>query len=50
MSMDRFSCPDDLIRAQQEGYATYRALAAPRPRPATQLCRLTGGDRRVEAA
>ncbi len=30
--------------------ATYRALAAPRPRPATQLCRLTGGDRRVEAA
>ncbi|MDX3605657.1 MULTISPECIES: hypothetical protein [Streptomyces] len=25
----RFPCPDDLIRAQQEGYATYRALAAP---------------------
>ncbi|OKJ18444.1 hypothetical protein AMK23_35465 [Streptomyces sp. CB02130] len=37
--MDRFSFPDDLIRAQQEWHAIYRALAAPRPRHATELRR-----------
>ncbi|MFD4224654.1 hypothetical protein [Streptomyces griseus] len=37
--MDRFPFPDDLIRAQQEWHATYRALAVPRPRHATELRR-----------
>ncbi|MGW6463646.1 hypothetical protein [Streptomyces rubiginosohelvolus] len=37
--MDRFPFPDDLIDAQREWQATYRALAAPRPRHATELRR-----------
>ncbi|MEU8446021.1 hypothetical protein ACFCXC_33490 [Streptomyces microflavus] len=37
--MDRFPFPDDLIRAQQQWHDTYRALAAPRPRRATELRR-----------
>ncbi|MFC9179275.1 hypothetical protein ACFTZJ_00815 [Streptomyces globisporus] len=37
--MDRFPFPDDLIRAQQDWHATYCALAAPRPRHATELRR-----------
>ncbi|MFB6908038.1 hypothetical protein ACFCWB_27570 [Streptomyces bacillaris] len=37
--MDRFRFPDDLIRAQQEWHATYRALAVPRPRRSTGLRR-----------
>ncbi|MFI0005772.1 hypothetical protein ACH4NR_37050 [Streptomyces globisporus] len=37
--MDRFPFPDDLIAAQREWHATYRALAVPRPRHATELRR-----------
>ncbi|WP_405187195.1 hypothetical protein OG582_38460 [Streptomyces anulatus] len=37
--MDRFPFPDDLIHAQQEWHDTYRALAVPRPRRATELRR-----------
>ncbi|MFI1185760.1 hypothetical protein [Streptomyces californicus] len=37
--MDRFPFPDDLIRAQQEWHATYRALAVARPARATELRR-----------
>ncbi|WP_030705170.1 MULTISPECIES: hypothetical protein [unclassified Streptomyces] len=37
--MHRFPFPDDLIAAQREWHATYRALAAPRPRHATELRR-----------
>ncbi|MEU3838348.1 hypothetical protein [Streptomyces microflavus] len=37
--MDHLRFPDDLIRAQQQWHDTYRALAAPRPRPATELRR-----------
>ncbi|MEV7275080.1 hypothetical protein ACIQIG_33120 [Streptomyces bacillaris] len=37
--MDRFRFPDDLIRAQQEWHATYRALAVPRPRRTAELRR-----------
>ncbi|MCX4657626.1 hypothetical protein OG249_37870 [Streptomyces microflavus] len=37
--MDRFPFPDDLIHAQQQWHNTYRALAAPRPRHATELRR-----------
>ncbi|MFI0020358.1 hypothetical protein [Streptomyces griseus] len=37
--MDDLPFPDDLIRAQQEWHATYRALAVPRPRHATELRR-----------
>ncbi|MFB6664689.1 MULTISPECIES: hypothetical protein [unclassified Streptomyces] len=37
--MDCFPFPDDLIRAQREWHATYRALAVPRPRRATGLRR-----------
>ncbi|WP_367540404.1 hypothetical protein [Streptomyces globisporus] len=37
--MDRFPFPDDLIDAQREWHATYRALAVPRPRHATELRR-----------
>ncbi|MFD5342235.1 hypothetical protein ACFWJY_00310 [Streptomyces anulatus] len=37
--MDRFPFPDDLVRAQQEWHDTYRALAVPRPRRATELRR-----------
>ncbi|MYT97342.1 MULTISPECIES: hypothetical protein [unclassified Streptomyces] len=37
--MDRFRFPVDLIRAQQEWHATYRALAVPRPRRTTGLRR-----------
>ncbi|MFE1892661.1 hypothetical protein [Streptomyces microflavus] len=37
--MDRFPFPDDLIHAQQQWHDTYRALAAPRPRRATELRR-----------
>ncbi|MEU1224092.1 hypothetical protein [Streptomyces microflavus] len=37
--MDRFPFPADLIHAQQQWHTTYRALAAPRPRHATELRR-----------
>ncbi|MFI7292115.1 hypothetical protein ACIBRY_36610 [Streptomyces anulatus] len=37
--MECFSFPDDLIRAQREWHDTRRALAAPRPRHATELRR-----------
>ncbi|MFL0028472.1 hypothetical protein ACJBCE_36730 [Streptomyces sp. NBUL23] len=37
--MDRIPFPDDLIRAQQDWHAAYRALAVPRPRGATELRR-----------
>ncbi|MFE1545712.1 hypothetical protein ACFW61_35365 [Streptomyces microflavus] len=37
--MDHLRFPDDLIRAQQQWHDTYRALAAPRPRRATELRR-----------
>ncbi|MEU3433139.1 hypothetical protein [Streptomyces sp. NPDC006863] len=37
--MDAIPYPDDLIRAQREWSATYRALAAPRPRHAAELRR-----------
>ncbi|MFH8402576.1 hypothetical protein ACH4E9_34785 [Streptomyces anulatus] len=37
--MDCLRFPDDLIRAQQEWHDTYRALAVPRPRRATELRR-----------
>ncbi|MFI6143394.1 hypothetical protein ACIBCC_35035 [Streptomyces griseus] len=37
--MDRIPFPDDLIRAQQDWHTTYRALAVPRPRGATELRR-----------
>ncbi|MGW3503001.1 hypothetical protein ACWDMY_20210 [Streptomyces globisporus] len=37
--MDRFPFPDDLIAAQREWHDTYRALAVPRPRYATELRR-----------
>ncbi|WP_030800032.1 hypothetical protein [Streptomyces sp. NRRL F-3273] len=37
--MHRYPFPDDLIAAQQAWHATYRALAAPRPRHATELRR-----------
>ncbi|MFB6668486.1 hypothetical protein [Streptomyces parvus] len=37
--MDAFHFPDDLIRAQREWHATYRALAVPRPRHAAELRR-----------
>ncbi|MFF3036416.1 hypothetical protein ACFVS7_36085 [Streptomyces rubiginosohelvolus] len=37
--MDRFPFPDDLIDAQREWHAAYRALAVPRPRHATELRR-----------
>ncbi|MGW9191258.1 hypothetical protein [Streptomyces rubiginosohelvolus] len=37
--MDRCTFPADLIDAQREWHAVYRALAAPRPRPATELRR-----------
>ncbi|MCX4524035.1 hypothetical protein OHA69_41325 [Streptomyces anulatus] len=37
--MDRFPFPDDLVRAQREWHDTYRALAVPRPRRATELRR-----------
>ncbi|MEU6628447.1 hypothetical protein ABZ905_09145 [Streptomyces parvus] len=36
--MDRYPFPDDLIRAQRDWHATYRALAE-RPRHATELRR-----------
>ncbi|MFI6143734.1 hypothetical protein ACIBCC_36785 [Streptomyces griseus] len=35
--MGSFPLPDHLVRAQQEWHATYRALAVPRPRGATEL-------------
>ncbi|MFD3983883.1 hypothetical protein ACFWR6_35440 [Streptomyces griseus] len=38
--MGSFPLPDDLVRAQQEWHATYRALAVPRPRGAIELRRL----------
>ncbi|MFD4130687.1 hypothetical protein ACFXKK_36730 [Streptomyces globisporus] len=38
--MDRFPFPDDLIDAQREWHAAYRALSVPRPRHATELRRL----------
>jgi len=37
--MERFPFPEDLVRAQQEWHNTYRALAFPRPRRATELRR-----------
>ncbi|MFD5199938.1 hypothetical protein ACFWM7_07205 [Streptomyces sp. NPDC058375] len=37
--MDPFPYPDDLIHAQREWHAAYRALAVPRPRHATELRR-----------
>ncbi|MGW4219065.1 hypothetical protein ACWEJZ_18880 [Streptomyces bacillaris] len=37
--MYQYPFPDDLIAAQREWHATYRALAAPRPRHATELRR-----------
>ncbi|MFF5826033.1 hypothetical protein ACFY8Q_31560 [[Kitasatospora] papulosa] len=37
--MDPHLFPNDLIRAQREWHDTYRALAAPRPRRATELRR-----------
>ncbi|MFD8956320.1 hypothetical protein ACFXKH_35860 [Streptomyces caelestis] len=37
--MDCFRFPDDLIRAQQDWHDTYRALAVPHPRRATELRR-----------
>ncbi|MET9097174.1 hypothetical protein ABZX72_34420 [Streptomyces cyaneofuscatus] len=37
--MDRDPFPADLIRAQQQWHDTYRALAAPCPRRATELRR-----------
>ncbi|MEU4175158.1 hypothetical protein [Streptomyces sp. NPDC026589] len=37
--MDGFPFPDDLVRAQREWHDTYRALAVPRPRGATELRR-----------
>ncbi|MFB7969555.1 hypothetical protein [Streptomyces rubiginosohelvolus] len=37
--MDRFPFPDDLIDAQRDWHATYRALAALRPRHAAELRR-----------
>ncbi|MEU6504504.1 hypothetical protein ABZ895_33720 [Streptomyces californicus] len=37
--MDRFPFPDDLIEAQRQWHATYRALAVPRPLHATDLRR-----------
>ncbi|MEU2907959.1 hypothetical protein ABZ771_34595 [Streptomyces globisporus] len=37
--MDRFPFPDDLIEAQREWHAVYRALSAPRPRHAAELRR-----------
>ncbi|GAA5607960.1 hypothetical protein [Streptomyces griseus] len=37
--MGRIPFPDDLIRAQQDWHAAYRALAVPRPRGATELRR-----------
>ncbi|MFJ9195452.1 hypothetical protein [Streptomyces globisporus] len=37
--MDRFLFPDDLIAAEQQWHATYRALAVPRPRHVTELRR-----------
>ncbi|MFJ2854333.1 hypothetical protein [Streptomyces rubiginosohelvolus] len=37
--MDRCTFPADLIDAQREWHAAYRALAAPRPRHATELRR-----------
>ncbi|MFC8230267.1 hypothetical protein [Streptomyces sp. NPDC057287] len=37
--MECFPFPDDLVRAQQEWHDTYRALAAPRPRRASELRR-----------
>ncbi|MEU0382618.1 hypothetical protein ABZ093_35840 [Streptomyces cyaneofuscatus] len=37
--MARHLFPDDLIRAQREWHATYRALAEPRPRRTTELRR-----------
>ncbi|MFJ9924342.1 hypothetical protein ACIRSF_34220 [Streptomyces rubiginosohelvolus] len=37
--MDHFLFPDDLIDAQQQWHAAYRALAVPRPRCATELRR-----------
>ncbi|MFF8471962.1 hypothetical protein [Streptomyces griseus] len=35
--MGSFPLPDDLVRAQQEWHATYRALVVPCPRGATEL-------------
>ncbi|MGW9460860.1 hypothetical protein ACWG5N_33470 [Streptomyces globisporus] len=46
--MDRYPFPDDLIRAQQEWHDTYRALAVPRPRHATELRRLLLLSVRIE--
>ncbi|MDX2922340.1 hypothetical protein [Streptomyces sp. NE06-03C] len=37
--MDRYPFPDDLIDAQREWHAAYRALAAPRPRHTAELRR-----------
>ncbi|MEV7114391.1 hypothetical protein AB0N74_26820 [Streptomyces anulatus] len=37
--MGRFPFPDDLVRAQREWHAAYRALAVVRPRHATELRR-----------
>ncbi|MFD3641550.1 hypothetical protein [Streptomyces griseus] len=37
--MESFPFPDDLVRAQQDWHAAYRALAVPRPRGATELRR-----------
>ncbi|MDX3055969.1 hypothetical protein PV394_12600 [Streptomyces sp. NE06-03E] len=37
--MESFPFPDDLVRAQREWHDTYRALALPRPRRATELRR-----------
>ncbi|MFB6426401.1 hypothetical protein ACFCXC_35865 [Streptomyces microflavus] len=45
--MDRFPFPADLIHAQQEWHDTYRALAAPRPRRATELRRLLALSARI---
>ncbi|MFJ9620769.1 hypothetical protein [Streptomyces sp. NPDC101181] len=37
--MERYPFPPDLVRAQQEWFDVYRALAQPRPRHATELRR-----------
>ncbi|GAA5608386.1 hypothetical protein [Streptomyces griseus] len=37
--MESFPFPDDLVRAQRDWHAAYRALAVPRPRGVTELRR-----------
>ncbi|WP_326613729.1 hypothetical protein OHA57_00035 [Streptomyces anulatus] len=46
--MDRFSFPDDLIRAQKEWHDTYRALAVPCPRRTLLRRRLLRLSVRIE--